>query len=74
MGSWGDYYWPMLVSITNRDAQPLSVALSRFITSTGIDWPRMMAGAVLTMIIPLIVFFLGQRNLMQGIVLTGVER
>jgi multiple sugar transport system permease protein len=74
MESWGDYYWPMLVSITNRNAQPLSVAVTRFITSTGIDWPRMMASAVLTMIIPLIIFFLGQRNLTRGIVLTGVER
>jgi len=34
----------------------------------------MMAAGVLTMLIPLAVFFIAQRVFMQGVVITGVEK
>jgi multiple sugar transport system permease protein len=71
---WGEYYNALIFTSGNRDAQPLSVALGRFQQLFTFQPNQMMAAAVLTMLIPLIIFFLGQRQFMQGIVTTGVEK
>jgi multiple sugar transport system permease protein len=72
--AWNDYFGPLIYLSTNMDAQPVSVALARF---NGIysQHPNMIqAGALLTLIIPLVLFFMAQRFFIQGIVITGVEK
>ncbi len=71
---WGEYYNALIFTSGNRDAQPLSVALGRFQQLFTFQPNQMMAAAVLTMIVPLIIFFLAQKKFVQGIVMTGVEK
>lgn len=71
---WGEYYNALIFTSGNRDAQPLSVALGRFQQLFTFQPNQMMAAAVLTMLVPLVIFFLAQRQFIQGIVMTGVEK
>jgi multiple sugar transport system permease protein len=54
--------------------QPISVALARFNYMYGSDPQYIQAGALMTLIIPLIIFVIAQRFFVQGIVITGVEK
>jgi multiple sugar transport system permease protein len=56
------------------NAQPVSVALGRFNGIYGQHPNMIQAGALLTLIIPLVLFFAAQRFFIQGIVITGVEK
>jgi multiple sugar transport system permease protein len=72
--AWNDYFGPLIYLSTNMDAQPVSVALARF-NGQFSRFPQLIqAGALLTLIIPLILFFMAQRFFIQGIVITGVEK
>jgi multiple sugar transport system permease protein len=71
---WNEFYMAFIYTQGSRDAQPLSVALQRFQSFYGGDPNQQMAASLLTMIVPILLFFLAQRRLMQGIVLTGVEK
>jgi multiple sugar transport system permease protein len=56
------------------DSQPVSVALARFNGIYGQQPQMIQAGALMTIVIPMIIFFLAQRFFVQGIVITGVEK
>jgi multiple sugar transport system permease protein len=71
---WGEFYNALIFTSGSHEAQPLSVALQRFQQQYSGQVNQMMAGAVLTMLAPLIIFFLAQRVFMQGVVITGVEK
>lgn len=71
---WGEFYNALIYTTSNPDVQPLSVALQRFTQLYSSQPNQMMAGAVLTMLLPLVIFFFAQRTFMQGIVITGVEK
>ncbi|MBA3868856.1 MAG: carbohydrate ABC transporter permease [Anaerolineae bacterium] len=71
---WGEFQNALIYTAGSPAAQPLSVALQRFTQLYSTQPNQMMAGAVLTMLIPLIVFFLAQKQFMQGIVISGVEK
>ena len=72
--AWNDYFGPLIYLSTNMNAQPVSVALARFNGIYGTHPNMIQAGALLTLIIPLILFFAAQRFFIQGIVITGVEK
>lgn len=72
--AWNDYFGPLLYLSTNMDAQPVAVALTRFNGLWGSNPELIQAGSLLTLIIPLILFFMAQRFFIQGIVITGVEK
>jgi multiple sugar transport system permease protein len=72
--AWNDYFGPLIYLSTNMDAQPVSVALARFNGQFGRFPQLIQAGALLTLIIPLVLFFMAQRFFIQGIVITGVEK
>jgi multiple sugar transport system permease protein len=72
--AWNDYFGPLIYLSTNRDAWPVSVALSTFNGIYGQKPQLIQAGALLTLIAPLILFILAQRFFVQGIVITGVEK
>jgi multiple sugar transport system permease protein len=72
--AWNDYFNPLIYLSTKVDLQPVSVALARF---NGMYQQRMeliQAGALVTLIPPLILFIAAQRFFVQGIVITGVEK
>ena len=72
--AWNDYFGPLIYLSTKMESQPISVALARFNYMFGSDPQYIQAGALMTIVIPVIVFFLAQRFFIQGIVISGVEK
>jgi multiple sugar transport system permease protein len=72
--AWNDYFSPLIYLSTNQQSQPISVALARFNYMYGADPQYIQAGALMTMLLPLIIFVAAQRFFVQGIVITGVEK
>jgi multiple sugar transport system permease protein len=72
--AWNDYFGPLIYLSTARDKWPISVALSTFNGIYGQQPQLIQAGSLMTIIIPLILFFVAQRFFVQGIVITGVEK
>jgi multiple sugar transport system permease protein len=72
--AWNDYFGPLIYLTTKMESQPISVALARFNGMWGQKPQLIQAGALMTLIIPLIIFFAAQRFFIQGIVITGVEK
>jgi cellobiose transport system permease protein len=55
IGSWNDYLWPLVV-LVNPERVTLQVALSQLNTAHGLDYSRIMTGALLA-VLPLVVMF-----------------
>lgn len=72
--AWNDYFGPLIYLSTKRELLPVSVALAYFNGIYGSRPELIQAGALLTLIIPVILFFAAQRFFVQGIVITGVEK
>jgi multiple sugar transport system permease protein len=72
--AWNDYFSPLIYLSTKMNLQPVSVALARFNGMYGQRPELIQAGALLTLIPPLILFIAAQRFFVQGIVITGVEK
>jgi len=71
-GAWNAFQWPLLV--TTRDTwRPLMVGLYGFVQEAGPYTHWLMAGAVITIIPILIVYFLTQKQFTQGIATTGLK-
>lgn len=72
--AWNDYFGPLIYLSTNRDRLPVSVVLSLFNGMYGQRPELVQAGALVTLLVPLLLFFIAQRFFVQGIVITGVEK
>jgi multiple sugar transport system permease protein len=72
--AWNDYFGPLIYLSTKLNMQPISVALARFNSMYGQHPELIQAGALVTLIPPLILFIAAQRFFVQGIVITGVEK
>ncbi|HNB53350.1 MAG TPA: carbohydrate ABC transporter permease [Anaerolineales bacterium] len=72
--AWNDYFGPLIYLSTNRDSWPISIALSNFNGIYGQQPQLIQAGALMTLILPLILFAVAQRFFIQGIVVTGVDK
>ncbi|HOQ99272.1 MAG TPA: carbohydrate ABC transporter permease [Anaerolineae bacterium] len=72
--AWSDFFAPLVYLSGREELQPLSVGLAVFANIYGTQPGLAMATALMTITLPVIVFFLAQRQFMQGIVITGVEK
>jgi multiple sugar transport system permease protein len=72
--AWNDYFGPLIYLSTNRDAWPISVALSTFNGIYGAQPQLIQAGALMALILPLLLFIFAQRFFVRGIVITGVDK
>jgi multiple sugar transport system permease protein len=72
--AWNDFYNPLIFLSGNEKANVLSLGLSKFLQLHDSQPNLLMGASLLTMILPLVLFFLAQKTFMQGIVLTGVEK
>lgn len=72
--AWNDYFGPLIYLSTSRDKWPVSVALSTFNGIYGSKPQLIQAGALMTLIAPLLLFLFAQRFFIQGIVVTGVDK
>ena len=72
MWNWDNFLWPLLV-VMDRDMHTLQLALSSLVGADNIRWGVVMAGAVSSSIILLIVFFIFKRNIIRGIAMSGIK-
>jgi ABC-type glycerol-3-phosphate transport system permease component len=71
-GSWNDFFGP-LIYLNTPDHFTLALGLRTYVAEFGPQWHLLMAASVVTMLPVLIVFFLGQRYFIQGVVFTGLK-
>lgn len=69
---WNEFLLPLLY-IKSQDLFPVSVGISNFVGSQQVNFPLEMAASAIALAPPLILFFVFQRWLIQGIVVSGVK-
>jgi ABC-type glycerol-3-phosphate transport system permease component len=72
IGSWNAFLWPLLVT-TKPTWRPLMVGLYTFVSEAGPETQLLMAGAVITLIPILILYFLTQKQFTEGIATSGLK-
>jgi multiple sugar transport system permease protein len=71
---WNDYFGPLVYLVGKEQLYPISVGIGAYFGTFNVYPGRAMATAVMTILLPALMFFLAQRQFMQGIVMTGVEK
>ncbi|WP_226972052.1 MULTISPECIES: carbohydrate ABC transporter permease [unclassified Thermosynechococcus] len=72
IGEWNDLFKP-LVFTTKPELITVQLSLANFQEQFTNDWPLMMAAAVIATVPVMILFILGQRQLIRGIATTGLK-
>jgi multiple sugar transport system permease protein len=72
INSWNDLLNP-LIYIDTLEKMPLTAGLSFLQTQYSSNWPLMMAGALISILPVLIVFFFAQRAFIEGIAYSGLK-
>src|SRR3954447_10955964 len=72
--AWNDFFVPLLYLSSKPELQPLSIGIQRFNALFTSEPTLVQAAALMTMAVPVVVFFLAQRAFMRGVVVTGVEK
>lgn len=71
--AWNEYFWPLLISETDRSAT-LQIGLRGFLNEeTGDEFGKLMAGVTLASLPALAIFFAFQRQVMQTFVSSGLK-
>jgi cellobiose transport system permease protein len=66
IGGWNDFMWPLIV-LNDPSKLTLQVSLSQLQTAHGTDYGMLMAGALIAVVPLVIVFVLGARQFINGI-------
>lgn len=72
IGTWNSLAWPMLVTNT-PDWRPISVGLMNFVNEAGQEIHLTMAGAFITIIPVLIIYFFTQKQFTESIARSGLK-
>jgi multiple sugar transport system permease protein len=72
--AWNDFFGPLIYLAGSQDLLPISVGLFRFNGLYSSEPQLIQAASIMTMLIPLTIFFFAQRFFMQGVVITGVDK
>ena len=72
LSHWNSFLWPLIL-IDDRSKITLAVALKFFQGAHSTDFPLLMAASVIALIPCLVLFFVAQRYLIQGVVVSGVK-
>lgn len=72
IGSWNSLAWPMLVTNT-ADWRPISVGLMNFVSDAGQEFHFIMAGAFITIIPILVLYFFTQKQFTESIARSGLK-
>ncbi len=72
IGSWNSLAWPLLVTNT-ADWRPISVGLMNFVSEAGQEFHYIMAGAFITIIPILIIYFFTQKQFTESIARSGLK-
>ncbi len=70
LSEWDNYLWPLIV--TNSEAmRTLPIGLRFFVEESGSQLNLMMAGAVMAVVPIILLFFMAQKQFIEGISMTG---
>ncbi len=72
IGSWNALAWPILVT-TTPDWRPISYGLLSFLDESGAQNHLRMAGAVITILPLIVLYFFTQKQFTEGIATTGLK-
>ena len=72
MWTWHEFFGP-LIYLNKQDLYPLSLGLYAFRARRYTEWGLMMAGAALTTMPLIVLFFFAQRYFLEGIKMTGLK-
>jgi len=72
--AWNDFFVPLLYLANKPELQPLSIGIQQYNALYASQPTLIQASALLTMIVPVFVFFIAQRAFMRGVVVTGVDK
>jgi ABC-type glycerol-3-phosphate transport system permease component len=72
IGTWNSLAWPMLVTNT-PDWRPISVGLMSFVTEAGQEINLTMAGAFITILPILLIYFFTQKQFTESIARSGLK-
>jgi ABC-type glycerol-3-phosphate transport system permease component len=72
IGSWNALAWPMLVT-NSPEWRPIAVGLMAFVEEAGQRFEMMMAGATITMVPILILYFITQKQFTESIARSGLK-
>ena len=72
IANWNNYLWPMIVN-QKQELWVLQVAIATFIGRNDTPWDAIMASGVLTIIPTVIIFFVLQKYLVEGIKMSGIK-
>jgi len=70
--SWNDFMWPLIV-IDSLNLKTLPIGLAHFQGPYLTEWHLLMAASVIVMVPVLVVFVIGQRYFVRGIILSGLK-
>lgn len=69
---WNDLLGP-LIYVTDQNSNTISQALAAFKGGFGTDWKALMAASCLSIVPHIILYFVGQKYFIEGIVLSGLK-
>ena len=72
LGNWNAYLWPV-IAIESPEMRTLPVGMSLFSGEAGSEWQLIMAAATLAVIPVMIVYSMFQRQIVEGVALTGMK-
>ena len=70
IGNWNAFLWPLIIA-RSSSMRTIPVGISLFSGEVGTDWNLIMAASSLAIIPVLLVFAIFQKQIIEGIVLTG---
>lgn len=74
LSAWNQYLWPLIIT-NSVEMRTLQIGIRYFMTSfdRGADWGPVMAGSIIALTPALIAFLVAQRQLVEGIAMTGLK-
>lgn len=74
LNAWNQYLWPLVITKT-FEMRTLQIGIRFFMTNLerGQEWGPVMAGSMIALAPALIAFLIAQRQLVQGIAMTGLK-
>jgi multiple sugar transport system permease protein len=74
MGSWNDLLHPLIYLPADLQKTTITIGLSLFQSQYSGKWTVMMAGTMVSVLPMIVIFFIGQKQFIEGIALGGIKR
>lgn len=70
--TWNDFLWPLII-VQSPDTMTVQLGLQSFQGAHTTNWPKLMAGTVLSQLPVLLVFFFAQRFFVRSVAAAGIK-